>query len=42
MVDEEEYVIDGIKNVRTFANKDDSVTHLALKLRKCEDNNIKR
>ena len=36
--DDGEYVISGLKRVSTHANIDDSVTHLALKLKKCEGN----
>jgi hypothetical protein len=42
MLDDEEYIVESIKTVKTFANRDDSVNHLALKLRRCENNNIKR
>ena len=36
-----EYVIGGLKRVSTHANIDDSVTHLALKLKRCEGNMIR-
>ena len=36
--DDGEYVISGLKRVSTHANIDDSVTHLALKLKRCEGN----
>ena len=39
--DDVEYVISGLKRVSTHANIDDSVTHLALKLKKCEGNMIR-
>ena len=39
---EEEYVIENISRVITHANLDDSVMHLVLNLRKCENGNIKR
>ena len=36
-----EYIIGDIKRVSTHANIDDSVTHLALKLKRCEGNMIR-
>ena len=39
--DDGEYVISGLKRVSTHANIDDSVTHLALKLKRCEGNMIR-
>ena len=39
--DDGEYVIGGLKRVSTHANIDDSVTHLALKLKRCEGNMIR-
>ena len=39
--DDGEYVIGGLKRVSTHANIDDSVTHLALKLKRCEGNMVR-
>ena len=39
--DDREYVIEGLKRVTTHANIDDSVTHLALKLKRCEGNMVR-
>ena len=39
--DDGEYVIGGLKRVSTHANIDDSVTHLAFKLKRCEGNMIR-
>ena len=41
MCGNKEYVIGNTKRVATHANIDDSVTHLALKLKRCEGNMVR-
>lgn len=41
ITDDKEYGIESIKRISTHANKDDGVTHLALKLKECEGNIIR-
>lgn len=41
-IEEREYIIDGIKKVKTHANNDDSFTYYTLLLRNGGEGNIKR